>query len=313
MGIQSGSSRTKKLYQRHHSNESVQKAVQQIYEFKDKIKKIQFDIILDNPWESDQDLRSTLRFLSHFPVPYQLILFPLMFYPGTDLYDRALREGMIPSNENEIDRTRHHQFKPTYLNKLFFLLDECAQRGVRISPLAMFLLTHPAMVKMGLSALIISHLRNKLENAPQPLPQTGESYIDFSLQDFSRQLGTGWYAWEKEGGGAFRWTARRTVFYLFPQGGESYLEIRGTIPDLANYRRSPLKLKVYQGRQLIYKNSWTQAGILALKILLAPPVPKPGSPCCFHLELNATFSPDRLEIGRDTRDLGILITSLRLA
>jgi len=68
MGIQSGSSRTKKLYRRSHSNRSVLQAVRLIDGYRDRIKLRQYDIILDNPWETEADLRETLLLLSRFPV-----------------------------------------------------------------------------------------------------------------------------------------------------------------------------------------------------------------------------------------------------
>jgi coproporphyrinogen III oxidase-like Fe-S oxidoreductase len=160
MGIQSGSTRTKQLYRRNHSNQAVLKAVSLIHQFPE-IKRPQYDIILDNPWETPQDLRQTLMLLSRFPVPFQLNLFPLQFYPGTDLYDKARAEGKISSDDLEITRARHHSFKQTFLNKLFFLIDKLAQRGVRTRPLGMFLLVNPIVTKLGSIVLTVVRRLNR--------------------------------------------------------------------------------------------------------------------------------------------------------
>jgi anaerobic magnesium-protoporphyrin IX monomethyl ester cyclase len=163
MGIQTGSQRTKKLYRRTHSNQAIRNAVSLIHKFRDRINRPQYDIILDNPWETPRDLRTTLRFLSRLPVPYELFLFPLVFYPGTDLFEKARREGKMPAEESELERIRYHRFKPTFLNSLFFLLNDYARRGWCISPVLMFLLTSPLLIRLGASQLLYLVMRKRLE------------------------------------------------------------------------------------------------------------------------------------------------------
>ena len=84
MGIQTAGTITKKLYKRPHTNQQIENAVRMINEYKDKLR-AKYDIILDNPWETDQDQIETLMFLSKLPVPYWLTLFSLNFFPGTDI------------------------------------------------------------------------------------------------------------------------------------------------------------------------------------------------------------------------------------
>lgn len=170
MGIQSGSERTKRLYRRTHSNRAILNAVRLIHRFRETVRSPQYDIILDNPWETARDLRATLLFLSRLPVPYELFLFPLVFYPGTDLFEKARREGKMPAEESEIERIRHHRLKPTFLNGLFVLMNDYARRGWRISPAVMFLLTRPLLMRLGISPLIHRAMRKRLEDAvPQGL------------------------------------------------------------------------------------------------------------------------------------------------
>ena len=59
MGIQSAGERTKKLYKRPHSNEEVEKTVRMVHEYKDNVTP-SYDIILDSPWETDEDSIETL-------------------------------------------------------------------------------------------------------------------------------------------------------------------------------------------------------------------------------------------------------------
>jgi len=161
MGIQTGSEHTKRLYKRYTSNQQIEKAVIMINEFKDKIKLPKYDIIIDNPWETEDDLIETLMLLAKLPTPYSLLLFPLIFYPGTDLYVRAKREGMMIDDPKDSYRKSHHSFKNTYLNKLFFLLNDYARYGHRISTKMMVLLTNRKLRQLKLSWLLYTGLKKK--------------------------------------------------------------------------------------------------------------------------------------------------------
>ncbi|MFH1968573.1 MAG: radical SAM protein [bacterium] len=154
MGIQTASERTKKLYRRHHSNQQVESAAKIMNEFKNRLEIIQYDIILDNPFESDEDLIETLKFLAKLPPPFTLAIFSLTFYPGTELYDVAKSKGMIPDEHKMIYRKEFHTCKKTYLNRLFFLLKEYTAGGGKISPKMMNVLTHKKIIKLKINWLI---------------------------------------------------------------------------------------------------------------------------------------------------------------
>jgi radical SAM superfamily enzyme YgiQ (UPF0313 family) len=145
MGIETGSERTKRLYKRNYSDQQVIEATKIINEFKDKIRAPQYDIIIDNPWETDEDLVKTLMFLTKLPSPYSLCLFSLTFYPGTELYEKAKQEGIITNDLEDVYRKYYHSCKKTYLNRLFFLLNK--SRG-RISTKVMSLLTNKTLRKL---------------------------------------------------------------------------------------------------------------------------------------------------------------------
>lgn len=156
MGIQTGSERTKRLYNRHHSNQQVEKATKIINEFKDKIETPLYDIILDNPWETEEDLIETLMFLAKLPTPYNIILYSLTFYPETELYRRAKREGIITDDLKDVYRKYYHGCKRTYLNRLFFLLNDYASGRGGISLNTMSLLTNRKLRQLRLSWLLHS-------------------------------------------------------------------------------------------------------------------------------------------------------------
>ena len=124
MGIQTGSERTKRLYRRNYSNQQVIEAARIMNAFRDRIGAPQYDIIVDNPWETHEDLVDTLMFLTELPAPYNLFLLSLTFYPGTELYEKAKKEGKITNDLEEVYRKDFNNFKPGYYNRLLLLLNE---------------------------------------------------------------------------------------------------------------------------------------------------------------------------------------------
>lgn len=164
IGIQTASERTKKLYNRRQTNKQVAKSVGLIHSFSDKIKLPQYDIILDNPWETEEDLIKTLMFLSKLPSPYYLELLSLTFYPETLLYKKAKSEGIITDDLKDIYRKpEYHSCKRHYLNELFFLLRDYAQRGERILPIVMFFLTNYWLRKLKISWLVYKSLNTRTQ------------------------------------------------------------------------------------------------------------------------------------------------------
>jgi anaerobic magnesium-protoporphyrin IX monomethyl ester cyclase len=93
VGIQSGSERTNQQdYKRTMSNERVLKIARFINQLKIDVI---YDLIFNNPYESREDLIETVDLLLKFPKPFSLQGYNLIFYPETQITDRALRDGNI--------------------------------------------------------------------------------------------------------------------------------------------------------------------------------------------------------------------------
>ncbi|MFO8047801.1 MAG: radical SAM protein [Desulfosudaceae bacterium] len=78
-----------------------------------------YDIIVDNPLESDADRQKTVALLTAVPRPFFLQLFSLTLYPGT-----ALRERIIPDYPELAEdylRKNYHRYQPTFLNRIIRL------------------------------------------------------------------------------------------------------------------------------------------------------------------------------------------------
>ena len=67
LGIQTGSAETMRMYKRGMTNEQLLKAVNIISKYKDYIQVPDYHFILDNPWESTEDVMKGLRLV--YPAP----------------------------------------------------------------------------------------------------------------------------------------------------------------------------------------------------------------------------------------------------
>jgi radical SAM superfamily enzyme YgiQ (UPF0313 family) len=94
MGIQSGSPETlREVYKRPTP---LKRIVEGINTLADHKLRAEYHYLINNPFESDCNRMETLRFAaSYHRGPSILRIFPLQFYPGTPLYERARAEGVI--------------------------------------------------------------------------------------------------------------------------------------------------------------------------------------------------------------------------
>ncbi len=121
LGIQTGSSETMRMYKRGMTNEQLLKAVNIISKYGDKIQIPDYHMILDNPWESTEDVMKGLRLLWTLPPPYNLLPSSLVPYPGTEFYHKAIEDGFVTDEYNQIYRKEFHSPNGSYLNFLFFM------------------------------------------------------------------------------------------------------------------------------------------------------------------------------------------------
>ena len=119
MGLQTGSERVnREIYKRYVSNETFLHATEII-----KRNNIagSYDVILDNPYETDSDVLETIEVLLKISKPFMLQIFSLCFYHGTEIYDMALRDNIIFEDPRNKTYTKYEQ---TFFNKI-----------IRLSPL----------------------------------------------------------------------------------------------------------------------------------------------------------------------------------
>lgn len=132
LGVESGSERTKKeVFDRPIPNEAVLRASRTIRKYPTVAPCYYF--IVGNPYENRQDLLDTLGLMTRLEYPYYANIYNLVFFPGSELFDRAVRDGIIagtPDSGVELHfraglKYREHAWKQKnlYLNALLFLTE----------------------------------------------------------------------------------------------------------------------------------------------------------------------------------------------
>jgi len=104
MGIQSGSERVRtEIFKRNYTNELVLKNAKL---FRNYGLDANYDLILDNPFETPEETKMTLELLLKIPTPYRLRMYSLIYFPATELTQRALSEGVISEQDVEDNRQK---------------------------------------------------------------------------------------------------------------------------------------------------------------------------------------------------------------
>ncbi len=145
MGIQTVSPTGMSIYRREIKAEKILEAAGIIHRFYPKIHPPCYHVILDNPWESSEDVSQTLDLVLRLPRPFWLKRGSLTLFPGTELLERAMQEGLICTKEDErrLIYSKHlHTPEGSYLNFLMYLA------GFSNFPRGLVrLLAHPRLVK----------------------------------------------------------------------------------------------------------------------------------------------------------------------
>lgn len=118
MGIQNGSENILKFYERPTPPARALEAARTINKFKSYMIPPAYDIIVDNPVETKEDVVTNLKFLKGLPRPYTLNVFSLRVIPNTHL-EIQMKELKISIDEIS---SNYMGVVPTMANCLVFLL-----------------------------------------------------------------------------------------------------------------------------------------------------------------------------------------------
>lgn len=112
LGIESASPDTlRNIYNRPTTIESIIQSIDLFHRYRIPA---EYHYLVSNPYEPEENVIETMRFVaSHHKGPATLRIFPLMFYPGAPLYERARADGLI-------DRRHDVAYDFTYSGNLQF-------------------------------------------------------------------------------------------------------------------------------------------------------------------------------------------------
>lgn len=116
IGIQGSEKTNLEIYHRNQKDEDVVRASRILNKYKDKLT-VMYDVITCNPYEPPENIISLIRLLQKIPKPYYLSVNNLVFFPGSQLYRRAINDGTIQTGEdinykiNYWDRAKHIKLK----------------------------------------------------------------------------------------------------------------------------------------------------------------------------------------------------------
>ncbi len=119
MGIQSGSEEILKFYRRPTPPKKIKAGAEIIGKFAPKYHIAPaYDIIVDNPVETKQDVVDTLELLYNMPRPFNLLTYSLKVIPNTQLEKQMLERGV---DLDEID-ANYSQIPPRMANLMLYLI-----------------------------------------------------------------------------------------------------------------------------------------------------------------------------------------------
>ncbi len=145
LGIQTGSQRVlDEVYDRKVQIKKTQKVIAALSEDqKLHPMDILVDFIVDNPYETREDIIQTYRYLLQLPPGIKINIFFLSFLPGTPLYERALSDGLIePFDEKSsrfFTRTQLH-YQKNYETFMVLLIRKLRKKEARLGKTTLFFL-----------------------------------------------------------------------------------------------------------------------------------------------------------------------------
>ena len=116
IGIQSGNPRVmKEVFVRPLHDEKMFAASEIAYKNRKQLAPVQYDLIVDNPWENPEELKDTIRLVHRLKPPYTFAINSLTLLPGTTIYKMGEQSGFT-ENQEKITLASYVHFMPTTLN-----------------------------------------------------------------------------------------------------------------------------------------------------------------------------------------------------
>ena len=118
VGIQSGSDNVRnQIYNRAGTNAEI---VNLANEVSRRGIKIEYDLILNSPYDNAKELKDTLDLLFNLPKPLNFNLFSMQFFPNYPLTIRAINDGYLKPEDASMDNLLEKTMKNWAYNPRFF-------------------------------------------------------------------------------------------------------------------------------------------------------------------------------------------------
>ncbi|MGD9136292.1 MAG: radical SAM protein [Desulfobacterales bacterium] len=151
-GIESGTDQIRnQIFARRGKNKDIINLIKGASEYEVKLR---YDLILDNPYDTAESLKETIRFILQLPKPRWFNLFSLQYFPDYPLTRKALQDGHIAEKDASLDTLEMRmarnwgyvpKFFPFTLRQIFqniiWLMayrdpdDEAIEEAIRVSSL----------------------------------------------------------------------------------------------------------------------------------------------------------------------------------
>jgi len=128
IAIEAGNSQSATGYSSGATDQRVLSSARLLGEFCSRMFPPHYEVIVDSPFDSAEDVVQRIRLLARIKRPYRLQFSPLTLLPGTELAARARREGLL--NQEDAKRLCYQRpcQRKSYLNCLLLLLNTYVPR-----------------------------------------------------------------------------------------------------------------------------------------------------------------------------------------
>jgi len=129
IGLQSGSDRVNsQVYHRPINAGHFKKAVKLFEKYKGRLTFI-VDVIVDNPYELEEDTIETINVLNQIKKPFMVNMFSLTLFPGTDLHQQAVADKILISGDEHLNK-EDGMIKSSVLNKIIYLTPRLTRQKI---------------------------------------------------------------------------------------------------------------------------------------------------------------------------------------
>lgn len=184
MGIQSGSDRILKQLKRANRQGLISEKTAVLAKFAKQIIPPSYDIIVDFPMETKEDVDQTLRMVYNIPRPFHLNIFSLRLIPNTELYQQLSQWEM---SYIKITDSSYIDVVPTFANALLFY--------IAVFPMPKFLFEYCLYFTQSIEK---SHTRFHWLMVPLKFFFYADRvFSHLKIKDFSLAFGyVGWRLWQ---------------------------------------------------------------------------------------------------------------------